>query len=66
MHFFAYTLTSEKKKNSIAKFSNSSCSRGVKKQGRAANRPFSLQVKQPPREDKNIIRKRARLNIQYS
>ena len=46
--FFAFKLTSEKKKNSIA-ITNSitvTYSRGVKQHGRVAN---GLQVKQPPR-----------------
>ena len=51
--FFAFTPTSEKKKNSIA-ITNSitvTYSGGVKQHGRVAN---SLQVKQPPRGDENI------------
>ena len=51
--FFAFTPTSEKKKNSIA-ITNSitvTYSGGVKQHGRVAN---GLQVKQPPRGDENI------------
>ena len=67
MHFFC-TPTSEKSKNSSAIINSVivAYSGGVREQGRAANEPFNLQVKQSPRGDENMIRKRAKYNFQYS
>ena len=36
---------------------------GVQQQERAENGPFDLQVKQPPVEDKNMIKNFAKFNI---
>ena len=52
-----------KKENNIA-ITNSiiiACSGAVKQQGRAANGPFGLHVKQPPREDENMIKNEQRI-----
>ena len=68
MYFFAYTTTTKKKKDSIT-ISHSiivAFSGGAKQQVRTANGPFGLQVKQPPKGDEKIIKKRAKYNVQCS
>ena len=56
MIFFCVHTPKREKENNIGITSSiiNAYSGGVKQQGRAANGPFGLQVKQPPRGDENV------------
>ena len=68
MYFLRTHPQAKKKTDSIA-ISHSiivAFSGGAKQQGRTANGPFGLQVKQPPKGGQKMIKKRAKYNVQCS